>query len=145
MQAWLVSTHQSLEQKIAIAIRTLLTLTLLLGWHIRWPSPGWLQLLFPWQANGSLLTNAKQQVVGSALLAQKFERADSLPLPPLRQRFRHHRWRREATWDELAATGRVCRSCGQAQPGSQGPRPADPLRLRPRSPSAPRCSAGPGG
>jgi K+-transporting ATPase ATPase C chain len=58
-----------------IAIRTLLTLTLLLGVAYPRPSPGWPSCL-PWQANGSLLTNAKQQVVGSALLAQKFERAD---------------------------------------------------------------------
>ena len=59
-----------------IAIRTLLTLTLLLGVAYPLAVTGLAQLLFPWQANGSLLTNAKQQVVGSALLAQKFERAD---------------------------------------------------------------------
>ncbi|WP_421319276.1 potassium-transporting ATPase subunit C [Aeromonas veronii] len=59
-----------------IAIRTLLTLTLLLGVGYPLAVTGLAQLLFPWQANGSLLTNAKQQVVGSALLAQKFERAD---------------------------------------------------------------------
>jgi K+-transporting ATPase ATPase C chain len=65
-----------LEQKIMIAIRTLLTLTLLLGVAYPLAVTGLAQLLFPWQANGSLLTNTKQQVVGSALLAQKFERAD---------------------------------------------------------------------
>ncbi|RQM65370.1 potassium-transporting ATPase subunit C [Aeromonas enteropelogenes] len=59
-----------------IAIRTLLTLTLLLGVAYPLAVTGLAQLLFPWQANGSLLTNDKQQVVGSALLAQKFERAD---------------------------------------------------------------------
>ncbi|MGL6574195.1 potassium-transporting ATPase subunit C [Aeromonas hydrophila] len=59
-----------------IAIRTLLTLTLLLGVAYPLAVTGLAQLVFPWQANGSLLTNAKQQVVGSALLAQKFERAD---------------------------------------------------------------------
>ena len=44
-----------------IAIRTLLTLTLLLG--VGYPlAVTWLaQLLFPWQANGSQLTDAKQQ------------------------------------------------------------------------------------
>lgn len=59
-----------------IAIRTLLTLTLLLG--VGYPlAVTWLaQLLFPWQANGSQLTDAKQQLIGSALLAQKFERAE---------------------------------------------------------------------
>ncbi|CAD7489252.1 potassium-transporting ATPase subunit C [Aeromonas dhakensis] len=59
-----------------IAIRTLLTLTLLLGVAYPLAVTGLAQLIFPWQANGSLLTNDKQQVVGSALLAQKFERAD---------------------------------------------------------------------
>jgi len=59
-----------------IAIRTLLTLTLLLGVAYPLAVTGLAQLVFPWQANGSLLTNDKQQVVGSALLAQKFERAD---------------------------------------------------------------------
>ncbi|MFM4932561.1 potassium-transporting ATPase subunit C [Aeromonas dhakensis] len=59
-----------------IAIRTLLTLTLLLGVAYPLAVTGLAQLVFPWQANGSQLTNDKQQVVGSALLAQKFERAD---------------------------------------------------------------------
>jgi potassium-transporting ATPase KdpC subunit len=34
------------------------------------------QLLFPRQANGSLLTNARGQVIGSELIAQDFARAD---------------------------------------------------------------------
>ncbi|MDF2392743.1 potassium-transporting ATPase subunit C [Aeromonas sp. 2MA4] len=59
-----------------IAIRTLLTLTLLLGVSYPLAVTGVAQLLFPWQANGSQLTNKKQEFVGSALLAQKFERAE---------------------------------------------------------------------
>ena len=59
-----------------IAIRTLLTLTLLLGVGYPLAVTGVAQLLFPWQANGSQLTNKKQEFVGSALLAQKFERAE---------------------------------------------------------------------
>ncbi len=59
-----------------IAIRTLLTLTLLLGVGYPLAVTGLAQLFFPWQANGSQLTDAKQQLVGSALLAQKFERAE---------------------------------------------------------------------
>lgn len=59
-----------------IAIRTLLTLTLLLGVAYPLAVTGLAQVLFPWQANGSQLTNDKQQLIGSALLAQKFERAD---------------------------------------------------------------------
>ena len=59
-----------------VAIRTLLTLTLLLGVGYPLAVTGVAQLLFPWQANGSQLTNKKQEFVGSALLAQKFERAE---------------------------------------------------------------------
>lgn len=59
-----------------IAIRTLLTLTLLLGVGYPLVVTGLAQLLFPWQANGSQLSNDKQQLIGSALLAQKFERAE---------------------------------------------------------------------
>ncbi|WP_434664838.1 potassium-transporting ATPase subunit C [Aeromonas sp. NJAU223] len=59
-----------------IAIRTLLTLTLLLGVAYPLAVTGLAQVLFPWQANGSQLTNDKQELVGSALLAQKFERAN---------------------------------------------------------------------
>lgn len=59
-----------------IAIRTLLTLTLLLGVAYPLAVTGLAQLLFPWQANGSQLTDSKQQLIGSALLGQKFERAD---------------------------------------------------------------------
>lgn len=59
-----------------IAIRTLLTLTLLLGVGYPLAVTGLAQLLFPWQANGSQLTNSKQQLIGSALLAQKFERPE---------------------------------------------------------------------
>jgi potassium-transporting ATPase KdpC subunit len=59
-----------------IAIRTLLTLTLLLGVGYPLAVTGLAQVLFPWQANGSQLTNNKQQLIGSALLAQKFERAE---------------------------------------------------------------------
>ena len=52
-----------------IAIRTLLTLTLLLGVGYPLAVTGLAQLMFPWQANGSQLTNGKQQLIGSALLA----------------------------------------------------------------------------
>ena len=58
-----------------IAIRTLLTLTLLLGWHIRWPSPGW-PSCSSLAGQRQPAHQRQQQVVGSALLAQKFERAD---------------------------------------------------------------------
>jgi K+-transporting ATPase ATPase C chain len=41
--------------------------------------------------------------------------------PALRQRLRHHRWRRQQPGDELAPAGRVCRSCGRAQPEARVP------------------------
>ena len=44
-----------------IAIRTLLTLTLLLGVGYPLAVTGLAQLFVPWQANGSQLTDAKQQ------------------------------------------------------------------------------------
>ncbi|MGL5186514.1 MAG: potassium-transporting ATPase subunit C, partial [Plesiomonas shigelloides] len=55
-----------------IAIRTLLTLTLLLGAGYPLLVTGLAQLLFPWQANGSQLHAADGRLIGSALLAQPF-------------------------------------------------------------------------
>lgn len=54
------------------SLRALLVLTLLTGILYPLLITGVAQLLFPAQANGSLLRNAQQQLVGSALLAQKF-------------------------------------------------------------------------
>ncbi|ENY72402.1 potassium-transporting ATPase subunit C [Aeromonas diversa CDC 2478-85] len=58
-----------------IAIRTLLTLTLLLGVGYPLAVTGLAQWLFPWQANGSQLHNAEGKLIGSALLAQPFQQA----------------------------------------------------------------------
>ncbi|QFI56328.1 potassium-transporting ATPase subunit C [Aeromonas simiae] len=58
-----------------IAIRTLLTLTLLLGVGYPLAVTGLAQWLFPWQANGSQLHNAEGQLIGSTLLAQPFHEA----------------------------------------------------------------------
>ncbi|MGL4270001.1 MAG: potassium-transporting ATPase subunit C [Plesiomonas sp.] len=55
-----------------IAIRTLLTLTLLLGVGYPLLVTGLAQILFPWQANGSQLFKADGTVIGSVLLAQPF-------------------------------------------------------------------------
>ncbi|MFM4805423.1 potassium-transporting ATPase subunit C [Aeromonas bivalvium] len=59
-----------------IAIRTLLTLTLLLGVGYPLAVTGLAQLIFPWQANGSQLVDKDNRPMGSALLAQRFERTD---------------------------------------------------------------------
>lgn len=63
------------------ALRTFLALTLVLG--IGFPAVilGIGQLALPAQANGSLVTNAQGEVVGSALLAQPFADAEGNPLP----------------------------------------------------------------
>lgn len=55
-----------------IAIRTLLTLTLLLGAGYPLLVTGLAQMLFPWQANGSQLHAADGRLIGTALLAQPF-------------------------------------------------------------------------
>ncbi len=66
-----------------IAIRTLLTLTLLLGVGYPLAVTGLAQLLFPWQANGSQLTDSKQQLIGSALLGRNSSGlTTSIPAPP---------------------------------------------------------------
>jgi len=39
------------------------------------------QILFPWQANGSLITNNQGQVVGSALIGQPFTSVKENPIP----------------------------------------------------------------
>ncbi len=127
-----------------IAIRTLLTLTLLLGVAYPLAVTGLAQLLFPWQANGSLLTNAKQQVVGSALLAQKFERADYFHSRPSASDFATIGGGASNLGMSSPLRAEFAAAAARAQPEARGPRPADPLRLRPRSPSAPGCRAGSG-
>jgi potassium-transporting ATPase KdpC subunit len=64
------------EGQIMIAIRTLLTLTLLLG--VAYPLTVTLvsQLIFPWQANGSQIISKENKLVGSALLAQSFSKEE---------------------------------------------------------------------
>lgn len=59
-----------------IAIRTLLTLTLLLG--VAYPLTVTLvsQLIFPWQANGSQIISKENKLIGSALLAQSFSKEE---------------------------------------------------------------------
>lgn len=58
-----------------IAIRTLLTLTLLLGAGYPLLVTVLAQWLFPWQANGSQLYDLQHRLIGSALLAQPFHDA----------------------------------------------------------------------
>ena len=55
-----------------IAIRTTIVTLVLTGLIYPFVMTGLSQVLFPWRANGSLVTDEKGQVVGSELIAQGF-------------------------------------------------------------------------
>ena len=57
---------------MSIAIRTTIFTIVLTGIVYPYAMTGLAQVLFPWQANGSLVTDEKDQVVGSELIAQAF-------------------------------------------------------------------------
>ena len=55
-----------------VAIRTTIVTLVLTGLIYPFAMTGLAQMLFPWRANGSLVTDEKGQVVGSELIAQGF-------------------------------------------------------------------------
>ncbi len=57
---------------LIIALRTTLVTIVLTGLIYPYVMTGLAQVLFPWRANGSLVTDEKGQVVGSELIAQGF-------------------------------------------------------------------------
>ena len=57
---------------MTIAIRTTIVTIVLTGLIYPYAMTGLAQALFPWRANGSLVTDEKGQVVGSELIAQGF-------------------------------------------------------------------------
>jgi K+-transporting ATPase ATPase C chain len=57
---------------MTIAIRTTIVTIALTGLVYPYVMTGLAQVLFPWRANGSLVTDEKGQVVGSELIAQGF-------------------------------------------------------------------------
>src|SRR5215470_6129899 len=57
---------------MSIAIRTTIVTIVLTGLIYPYIMTGLAQVLFPWRANGSLITDEKGQVVGSELIAQGF-------------------------------------------------------------------------
>lgn len=57
---------------MTIAIRTTIVTLVLTGILYPFVMTGLAQVLFPWRANGSLVTDEKGQVVGSELIAQGF-------------------------------------------------------------------------
>src|SRR5215470_5857047 len=57
---------------MTIAIRTTVVTIVLTGLIYPFVMTGLAQILFPWRANGSLVTDEKEEVVGSELIAQGF-------------------------------------------------------------------------
>jgi K+-transporting ATPase ATPase C chain len=56
----------------AVAVRTTIITLVLTGLIYPFVMTGLAQVLFPWRANGSLVTDEKGQVIGSELIAQGF-------------------------------------------------------------------------
>jgi K+-transporting ATPase ATPase C chain len=56
----------------AVAVRTTIVTLVLTGLIYPFVMTGLAQVLFPWRANGSLVTDEKGQVIGSELIAQGF-------------------------------------------------------------------------
>src|SRR5690242_19495725 len=63
-------------QQLLPAFRITLVLTILTGLIYPGAMTGLCQLLFPSQANGSLVQNANGQVIGSSLLGQNFSKPE---------------------------------------------------------------------
>jgi potassium-transporting ATPase KdpC subunit len=61
-----------MKNVFGIAIRTTIVTLVLTGLVYPFVMTGLAQILFPWRANGSLVTDEKGQVVGSELIAQGF-------------------------------------------------------------------------
>lgn len=61
-----------IKEQVRPALMLMLVMTIMLGIIYPLLVTGIAQVVFPWQANGSLLTNAQGQVAGSALIGQPF-------------------------------------------------------------------------
>jgi K+-transporting ATPase ATPase C chain len=61
-----------MKSVFGIAIRTTIVTLVLTGLIYPFVMTGLAQILFPWRANGSLVTDEKGEVVGSELIAQGF-------------------------------------------------------------------------
>ncbi|MEN2738571.1 K(+)-transporting ATPase subunit C [Microbacterium sp. X-17] len=76
-----MSTARTTLRTTGVAIRAMLLFTLVLGVLYTLVVTGLGQLIFPGQANGSTVTGASGQVVGSALIGQAFTDASGNALP----------------------------------------------------------------
>ncbi|WP_417219643.1 K(+)-transporting ATPase subunit C [Arthrobacter sp.] len=74
-------SRRSAGRSVWTAVRIMVILTVVLGVLYPLAITGIGQLVFPWQANGSQLTDARGRVVGSALIGQAFTDANGNPLP----------------------------------------------------------------
>ncbi|HEY6381322.1 MAG TPA: potassium-transporting ATPase subunit KdpC [Pseudolabrys sp.] len=61
-----------MKSVLGVAVRTTIVTLVLTGLIYPFVMTGLAQILFPWRANGSLVTDEKGQVVGSELIAQGF-------------------------------------------------------------------------
>lgn len=64
-----------------VAVRAMLVFTLILGIGYTAVVTAVGQLVFPWQANGSLVTDSSGQTVGSSLIGQQFLDTEGNPSP----------------------------------------------------------------
>jgi K+-transporting ATPase ATPase C chain len=76
-----MSTARTTLRQAGVAIRAMAVFTIVLGLGYTLLITGIGQLVFPWQANGSRVTDAGGHVVGSALIGQSFADAHGKPLP----------------------------------------------------------------
>ena len=76
-----MSTTRTTLRTAGVALRAMLVFTLVLGVGYTLVLTGIGQLALPWQANGSILTIAKGQAVGSSLIGQSFTDAEGAALP----------------------------------------------------------------
>ncbi|QIG38902.1 potassium-transporting ATPase subunit KdpC [Microbacterium sp. 4R-513] len=74
-----MSTRTTLRTT-GVAVRAMLVFTVVLGLGYTLLITGVGQLVLPWQANGSLVDNARGETVGSALIGQSWTDADGSPL-----------------------------------------------------------------
>lgn len=76
-----MSATRSTTRTVGVAVRAMLVATLVLGIGYTLLITGIGQVLLPWQANGSLVHDARGAAVGSALIGQSFTGADRNALP----------------------------------------------------------------
>lgn len=76
-----MSATRTTLRSAGVAVRAMVAFTVILGLGYTLLITGIGQLVFPWQANGSLVQDASGNVVGSALIGQSWTDADGEALP----------------------------------------------------------------